>query len=139
MKPLLVLLLLIVTAPFARSEGHKARRDSLMHELRTTIERRDVYRQRKEDQLTELRRLLADARDDDSRFFSLGALLDEFRPYNTDSALAYCRRREELARRTGRRDLAINAALNTANVLGSMGLYIFAINLSTAFRADSIS
>ncbi len=138
MKPLLVLLLLIVAAPFARSEGHKARRDSLMHELRTTIERRDVYRQRKEDQLTELRRLLADARDDDSRFFALGALLDEFRPYNTDSALAYCRRREELARRTGRRDLAINAALNTANVLGSMGLYKEAIDITDTIALEDV-
>lgn len=130
MKTVLFCLLMMFILPSVKTEGKESTRDSLMRELKNTIEHRAEYLQRKEDKLTELRRLLGDARDDDSRFLALGALLDEFRPYNTDSALAYCRRREELARKTGRRDQAVNAALNTANVLGSMGLYKEALDIT---------
>ena len=130
MKTVLFCLLMMFILPSVETEGKESKRDSLMRELKNTIEHRADYLQRKEDKLMELRRLLGDARDDDSRFLALGALLDEFRPYNTDSALAYCRRREELARKTGRRDQAVNAALNTANVLGSMGLYKEALDIT---------
>ena len=50
------------------------------------------------------------------------SLLDEFRPYNTDSAFAYCRHKG-LASRTGNKEFMTNARLNTANVLSSIGMY----------------
>lgn len=113
-------------------------RDSLMEELRTTIERKDVYLQRKEDRLTDLRRLVAEARGDEARFLALGALYDEFRPYNTDSALAYSLKREELARKIGKRDLIINAALNTANILSMTGMYNEALEITDTIPGEAV-
>lgn len=140
MKPVTItfLCLLALAQAFSATGNATSVRDSLMRELHSTIEQRDVYVQRKEDRLTDLRRMLGDARGDEARFLALGALLDEFRPYNTDSALAYCRMREELAVRTGRRDQAINAALNTANVLGSMGLYKEALEITDTIPPEGV-
>lgn len=112
--------------------------DSLMNELHTTIRNRHIYEQRKEDRLTELRKNLPNVRDDYELFDALGALLDEYRSYNTDSAFAYCRRRVALADRIGDRTLIANAQMNMANVLGSTGMYKEAIEIMDAIPEDSV-
>lgn len=97
--------------------------DALMSELHRTIQDKDIYLSQKENRLKELRHILYSASDDTARFIALGNLLDEFRPYNTDSAFAYCRQREMLALKTGNQEFITNSRLNTANVLGSIGMY----------------
>ncbi len=97
--------------------------DALMSELHRTIQDKEIYLSQKENRLKELRQTLYSASDDTARFIALGNLLDEFRPYNTDSAFAYCRQREILALKTGNQEFITNSRLNTANVLGSIGMY----------------
>lgn len=97
--------------------------DALMSELHRTIQDKEIYLSQKENRLKELRQALYSASDDTARFIALGNLLDEFRPYNTDSAFAYCRQREILALKTGNQEFITNSRLNTANVLGSIGMY----------------
>ncbi len=106
--------------------------DSLMIELNKTIDNREIYLSQKENRLKALRQALVSAHDDESRFIAMGDLLDEFRPYNTDSAFAYCQMRENLAKRTGNQQFIINAQLNTANVLGSIGMYKEALDIIDA-------
>ena len=77
----------------AHTSAH-TKNDSLMSELHKTILNRDIYLSQKENHLNKLRNALAAASDDSARFYALGDLLDEFRPYNTDSAFEYCRQRE---------------------------------------------
>lgn len=97
--------------------------DALMSELHRTIQDKEIYLSQKENRLKELRQTLYSASNDTARFIALGNLLDEFRPYNTDSAFAYCRQREILALKTGNQEFITNSRLNTANVLGSIGMY----------------
>ena len=56
-------------------------------------------------------------------FSALDALINEYNSYNTDSALAICRRRELLARKNGNPVMIRNAMMNTANVLATTGMY----------------
>ena len=117
--------------------GQTSLTDSLMRELHHTIENRAVFEKRKEDTIKKLRNELAAASDDDARFSLLNTLFDEFRPYNTDSALVYCERREQLALKSGRPDFIANALLNTINSLGQTGMYVEATDiLRTLDRRD---
>lgn len=109
-----------------------------MSELHKTILNRDIYLSQKENHLNKLRNALAAASDDSARFYALGDLLDEFRPYNTDSAFEYCRQREILAFKTGNPEFITNARLNTANVLGSIGMYKEALEIVDSVPHDSV-
>lgn len=130
-----ILLLLAVTTGCTSTHTPA---DSLMSELRKTIHDRDIYQAKKENRLEELRQALYSATDDKSRFIALGDLLDEFRPYNTDSAFAYCKKREILAMETGNPEFITNARLNTANVLGSIGMYKEALDIMDSIPYDSV-
>ncbi len=109
-----------------------------MSELHKTILNREIYLSQKENHLNKLRNALATASDDSARFYALGDLLDEFRPYNTDSAFEYCRQREILAFKTGNPEFITNARLNTANVLGSIGMYKEALDIVDSIPHDSV-
>ena len=107
--------------------------DSLMTVLRQTIANRGAYSAHKEDRLVRLRKEISSDADDIRRFHALDALLNEYQAYNTDSAFAVCERRERLARRIGDPYLIRNAALNTANVLASTGMYKEAFDIMDTF------
>lgn len=128
LRGVLTVMLLLVCA-ICCSANNGVVIDSLMNELRLTIAGRDSYRQQKEDRLLELRREGESAKTDAERFEALGHLLDEYTPYNTDSAFAVCHRREELARRIGEPALLVNARMNTANILGRTGMYKEALEI----------
>lgn len=119
--------------------GHEAAIDSLMRQLHHAIENRPVFEQRKQDTLRKLRHELAAATDDEARFYVLNNLFDEFRPYNTDSALVYCDRREKLAVRTGRRDFIANARLNLVNTLAQTGMYVEALDILHSIDRSAIT
>lgn len=128
LRHIAVFLLLAATVVCCRAGGMTVS-DSLINELNRTIADRDVYRSQKEDRLLELRRAGDNAASDTDRFAAMGALLDEYVPYNTDSAFAICRRREALAHRIGDQVFIDNARLNTANILGRTGMYKEAIEI----------
>lgn len=123
---MVVLFLLDFPCVSASSNRHI---DSLLLELQHTIQDRDIYVSAKEVQLAMLRDSLCLISDDTTRFILMGDLLDAFRPYNTDSALYYCKERELLAKQIGDSAFLLNAQLNTANVLGSVGMYKDALDI----------
>ncbi len=112
--------------------------DSLMQTLREAIANRPTYQQQKEDRLIELRKEIASAKGDRRRFNALDALLNEFQAYNTDSAFAVCKRREELARKIGDPALMRNAAMNTANVFAATGMYKEAFDIMDTISSADI-
>lgn len=127
---------LLVT--IATSSSANSKNDSLMAELHKIILNRNIYISQKENRLDSLRKVLYNASDDKARFLAMGDLLDEFRPYNTDSAFAYCRHREILASRTGNKEFMTNARLNTANVLGSIGMYKEALEIADSIPYNTV-
>lgn len=102
---------------------------SLLRELDQAIEHRPIYRDQKEQQLSDMRRQLGRAVSDEKRFELLGNLIDEVRSFNTDSALCLAQERERLAIRLQRQEWIDNAHMNMAELMGITGMYKEAIDL----------
>lgn len=135
----LIAILLLTTSFSSNASTHtNAKIDSLMTDLHKAIQNREIYLPQKEKHLKELRLALYTAHDEDARFLAMGDLFDEFRPYNTDSAFAYCKQREILALKTGNKDYITNAQLNTANVFGSIGMYKEALEIVDSIQYNTV-
>ena len=65
--------------------------DSLLLKLDQSIKKRPIYMEQKELRLAKLRRQLLQLISEEEHFAILGALLDEYRSFNTDSAFYSCR------------------------------------------------
>lgn len=109
-----------------------------MTELHKTIQNREIYVSQKENRLKELRQALHIARDEDARFFAMGDLFDEFRPYNADSAFAYCKQREIIALKSGNKEYITNSQLNKANVFGNIGMYKEALDIVDSIPYNTV-
>lgn len=110
------------TAASVRCFGANAT-DSLLKILDHKIENRPEYIALKEKRLAKLRKDVFQVADSTERFHKLGALLDEYASFNTDSSIRICRERDILASRIGNRDLMVHARLSMANILVNAGQY----------------
>ncbi len=97
--PIIIFLSFATTLQAANRHEHKV--DSLMEKLQEAIDNREAFIQQKESRIVELRKEISAAENDNRRSDALDALINEYNSYNTDSALAICRRRELLARKNG--------------------------------------
>lgn len=98
--------------------------DSLLLKLDETIKERPVYIKAKEVKLKDLQEALRYHRfSEEERFSLLGNLLDEYRSFNTDSSLAVARERYQVAVRLGKKEFLDNALMNTAEIMGTAGMY----------------
>lgn len=109
-----------------------------MMELDTVLANRSYYLAIKENRIDSLRNRLAQSREDVERFEILGLLIDEYNPFNTDSAYVTSLRREEVARRTGNHDFITNAILNKANILSATGMYKEALDVMEHFSSANV-
>lgn len=96
--------------------------DSLLHKLDQTISERAIYKEQKEQKLSELKRNLLMPHNDMEHFELLGLLLEEYRSYNMDSTLHIATQRELAAQKLGEVE-RYNARMNRADVLGTIGMY----------------
>ena len=103
--------------------------DSLLLKLDQSIKKRPIYMEQKELRLAKLRRQLLQLISEEEHFAILGALLDEYRSFNTDSAFYVAEEREQIAMRLGNREYIDNARMNKADVLGMTGMYKEAMDL----------
>ena len=78
--------------------------DSLLLKLDQSIKKRPIYMEQKELRLAKLRRQLLQLISEEEHFAILGALLDEYRSFNTDSAFYVAEEREQIAMRLGNRE-----------------------------------
>lgn len=116
-----------------------SRADSLLLKLDQAIKDRPIYMEQKELKLAELKGLLHRQIPDEERFAILGTLLDEYRSFNTDSALHMAEEREQIAIRLGNREYIDNARMNKADVLGMTGMYKEVMDLMRNIHTDRLS
>ena len=115
-----------------------SRADSLLLKLDQARKERPIYMEQKELKLVELKRQLHRQIPDEERFAILGTLLDEYRSFNTDSALHMAEEREQIAIRLGNREYIDNARMNKADVLGMTGMYKEVMDLMRNIHIDRL-
>lgn len=113
--------------------------DSLLLKLDQSIKKRPIYMEQKELRLAKLRRQLLQLISEEEHFAILGALLDEYSSFNTDSAFYVAEEREQIAMRLGNREYIDNARMNKADVLGMTGMYKEAMDLMRNIHAERLS
>jgi hypothetical protein len=97
--------------------------DSLLKELDKTVDNYEVYSIQKEDEINKLKELLRNASTDRQKQVIGQKLFDEYKLYQSDSALVYARNNLQLANTL--KDLSkINSSkLNLASIMGTLGMY----------------
>lgn len=113
--------------------------DSLLLKLDKAIQDRPIYLEQKEQRLNDLKSELARTISDEERFSFLGTLLDEYRSFNTDSSLSIAHERYQLALKMKDRGDQDNAIMNTAEIMGTTGMYKEAIDLMQNIYVDKLA
>lgn len=138
MKNIIIFLCLCTICMCRLHAADSSRADSLLLKLDQAIKERSIYMEQKELKLVELKRLLHRQIPDEERFAILGTLLDEYRSFNTDSALHMAEEREQIAIRLGNREYIDNARMNKADVLGMTGMYKEVMDLMRNIHIDRL-
>ena len=138
MKNIIIFLCLCTICMCCLHAADSSRADSLLLKLDQAIKERPIYMEQKELKLVELKRLLHRQIPDEERFAILGTLLDEYRSFNTDSALHMAEEREQIAIRLGNREYIDNARMNKADVLGMTGMYKEVMDLMRNIHIDRL-
>ena len=138
MKNIIIFLCLCTICMCRLHAADSIRADSLLLKLDQAIKERPIYMEQKELKLVELKRLLHRQIPDEERFAILGTLLDEYRSFNTDSALHMAEEREQIAIRLGNREYIDNARMNKADVLGMTGMYKEVMDLMRNIHIDRL-
>lgn len=138
MKNIIIFLCLCTICMCRLHAAGSSRADSLLLKLDQAIKERPIYMEQKELKLVELKRLLHRQIPDEERFAILGTLLDEYRSFNTDSALHMAEEREQIAIRLGNREYIDNARMNKADVLGMTGMYKEVMDLMRNIHIDRL-
>lgn len=115
-----------------------SRADSLLLKLDEVIENRSVYMEQKEQKLAEQKKALQQTISDEDRFFILGTLLEEYRSFNTDSALHIAQERVQIANHLGNRRYIDDAIMNRADILGMIGMYKEVMDLMQNIHTDQL-
>lgn len=139
MKNIIIFLCLCTICMCRLHATDSSRADSLLLKLDQAIKERPIYMEQKELKLAELKRQLHRQIPDEERFAILGTLLDEYRSFNTDSALHMAEEREQIAIRLGNREYIDNARMNKADVLGMTGMYKEVMDLMRNIHIDRLS
>lgn len=135
----IVIFLCIYTVGLLHLHAADDRADSLLLKLDQTIKERPTYMEKKDQKLNELKKQLHRNISDEDRFSILGTLLDEYRSFNTDSALHVVQEREQIALRLGNRVDIDNARMNRADILGMTGMYKEVMDLMNGIHSDQLS
>ena len=135
MKNIIIFLCLCTICMCRLHAADSSRADSLLLKLDQAIKERPIYMEQKELKLVELKRQLHRQIPDEER---LGTLLDEYRSFNTDSALHMAEEREQIAIRLGNREYIDNARMNKADVLGMTGMYKEVMDLMRNIHIDRL-
>lgn len=138
MKNIIIFLCLCTICMCRLHAADSSRADSLLLKLDQAIKERPIYMEQKELKLVELKRQLHRQIPDEERFAILGTLLDEYRSFNTDSALHMAEGREQIAIRLGNREYIDNARMNKADVLGMTGMYKEVMDLMRNIHIDRL-
>lgn len=99
----------------------KADDDALLLKLDKMIEHREVYQQKVEKEIADIRRTLDYAEDDKLRFDILGNLFTKYRSFRIDTAMIIAKERLQLAESLEDETLINQGLMNIADVMNKMG------------------
>jgi len=121
MYRILIVIVLFIYAPtvFAKNK----RSDLLLLALDKTIKEKQLYAEKRENQIDSLKILLNSTPDHERRFQIYQELYQNYRHYNMNSALSYAEKQAMIAKELQNRYLLNTAEMNTAEILGIMGMY----------------
>lgn len=139
MKKRIIFLYICIIGSVYSLYAASERTDSLLAILDKAIKDRSIYMEQKELELTDLKRKLNQSLSDEDRFDVLGTLLEEYRSFNTDSALYVAQEREKTTLRIGNITYIDNARMNIADVMGTTGMYMETMNLMQNIRVDLLA
>ena len=102
--------------------------DALLLQLDKMIEQREVYQEKVEKEITELRKMLDYVGDDKAKFDILGDLFVMYRSFKVDTALIVAEQRLQLADRLGE-EYVNQGLMNLADALNKIGKHENALNV----------
>ena len=117
---ILIILLLSISDLFAASHRNN---DSLLKELDEIISNKSIFHAQKENTITGLKKRLYSSSDETEKYKLCGILYNEYMHYQTDSALLYINKMEQLGNVSTNKDDTIKLILDKAAVYGIMGMY----------------
>lgn len=134
----IIIFLYICTIGMWHLSAADNRMDSLLLKLDKAIEDRPIYQEQKQQKLDDLQRKLKHSTSDEDRFSILGILLEEYRPFNTDSSLNIARERYQVALKMNNRGHQNNALMNTAEIMGTTGMYKETLDVMRNIRIEQL-
>lgn len=125
----IIIFLYICTLSVWHLSAADNRVDSLLLKLDEAIKDRPIYMEQKKQRLEDLQRQFRQSASDEERFSALGVLLDDYRSFNTDSSLNIAHERYQVALKLGNKVHQYNALMNTAEIMGTTGMYKEALDV----------
>lgn len=137
-RQFLTLLLLLISSTWIHTLADE-RVDSLLQVLDQAIAEADIYVERKENRIAELkhRSELLPALSGE-RFEINNDIFLEYKAYSSDSALRYLNENIALARQLGNREIEIRTRLYMADLLSSMGMHLEATDILDTIDRDTL-
>lgn len=108
--------------------------DSLLTELDKAIKDRPLYVSNKEKTIKSIIDGIERAHSDKEKFEMLGYLLEEVRPFNSDSAFNVVKARMTLAEKMGNPKYRMVSDMELAEILGTSGMYSEAMEILSSIR-----
>ena len=97
--------------------------DSLLDKLDATVDNYQQYSNKKEAKINKLKELLEYTSTDLQKYEIGQKLFEEYKLYQSDSALAYARKNVQIANTLNDIDKINSAKLNLASIMGTLGMY----------------
>lgn len=113
--------------------------DSLRKVLDQTLQNRNVYTQEKENRIDDIKRHLQKSEIQEEQYKFILQIIEEYKVYDCDSAMAYIDKNRMLAERLGREEWLIRNKLQCSFVLSSSGLFVEAIEVLKSIHAGKLS
>ncbi len=111
---------------------------SLLDSLDVTLSHKDDYMRGKEQRIRSIKSTLAQSSDPERRYWLTNDLFNEYRAYDSDSALMYLNESYRIARSLGRRDWMDDVSLNSAYIYAATGLFDKAEEALERVQRDSL-
>lgn len=103
--------------------------DSLLQELDKTVNEYQSFLNHKETKIDGLKKLLKNKNSDYQQYELYGKLYNEYKSYQSDSALVYVRKGLLTAKNLNNPEKLNDAKLNFASIMGTLGMYKEAIDI----------
>ena len=113
--------------------------DLLKKELDQTLADEPLYLNKKNSAINQLKSRLRTASSNEIRYSLNEKLYDEYKSYQSDSALVYAKRSLQIANTTGNNNQIGKAQLNLASILGTLGMYNQALEILDPMESTVVS